>query len=213
MTIVAKEDNRNASWSHGSIGAKLLTKMGWSEGEGLGRHKQGTSNALRAIRRAEGLGIGATQDSTGSQGWNTTNDSFASVLAHLKVQHANESTTTTTTTTTTKQQTRKRKRTKELTLAQNRVVAGHSKKMRAAKQLTNKTPEEMACIFGGSVQQYTPAVVVVVVTAKETRTKKRSKLEEDDKQLETTTATTDSDKDKQERKKSKKQKKTRDAYR
>lgn len=205
MTIVAKEDNRNASWSQGSIGAKLLSKMGWNEGEGLGRHKQGTSNALRAIRRADGLGIGATQDSTGSQGWNTTNDGFASVLAHLKSQHTND-----TNDTTTKQRKQTRKRTKELTLAQNRVVAGHSKKMRAAKQLNNKTPEEMACIFGGSVQQFLP---IVDTATKKTRKKKRSSPEVDENQLVATdTTTTITDSDKQERKKQKKEAKARDTH-
>lgn len=145
MTIIAnKEDNRNKSWSQGSIGAKLLQKMGWSEGQGLGRNQQGSSNALRAVRRAEGLGIGATHDLAGTEGWSATNDSFASVLQHLQAQHNGLSSSSSN-----NNASATKKKKKSLTLAKNRVLAGHAKKMRLAKDLNNKTPEEMACIFGG----------------------------------------------------------------
>jgi G-patch domain len=142
MTIIAnKEDTRNTSWSQGSIGAKLLQKMGWSEGQGLGRNQQGSSNALRAVRRAEGLGIGATHDSAGTEGWSATNDSFASVLQNLQSAHGPSGSTTN----------NNKNKKKALTLAKNRVLAGHAKKMRHAKDLNSKTPEEMACIFGGAM--------------------------------------------------------------
>ena len=88
MTIVAKEDTRNKSWSEGSIGAKLLGKLGWTEGQGLGRNKQGTSHALVAIRRADGVGLGATSNDQDTTGWKDTNDNFASVLRNLQSEHA-----------------------------------------------------------------------------------------------------------------------------
>jgi Pin2-interacting protein X1 len=165
MTIVAKEDTRNKSWSEGSIGAKLLGKLGWTEGQGLGRNKQGTSHALVAIRRADGVGLGATSNDQDTTGWKDTNDNFASVLRNLQSEHA----TATSSNNKSKSSSKKDKKPK-LVLAKNRVLAGHAKKMRAAKDLSNKTNEEMACIFGGAVHQGT--------TKKPKMSKKRSR--EDD---------------------------------
>jgi hypothetical protein len=89
MSIVASDDTRNVHWSKNSIGSKLLMKMGWKEGTGLGREAQGTALALRAVRKADDAGIGAKDaDVTGNDGWNQTTDTFASVLKHLKSHHS-----------------------------------------------------------------------------------------------------------------------------
>lgn len=45
--------------SVGGIGAKLLSKMGWSEGTGLGANRDGNVEPLGAPKRPEKLGIGA----------------------------------------------------------------------------------------------------------------------------------------------------------
>ncbi|KAI0559141.1 G-patch domain containing protein [Gracilaria domingensis] len=43
----------------GGIGAKMLSKMGWTEGTGLGRNRDGVVDALVHKRRPQALGIGA----------------------------------------------------------------------------------------------------------------------------------------------------------
>jgi RNA-binding protein 5/10 len=43
----------------GEIGAKLLQQMGWSEGEGLGKHKSGIQAPVEVHLRPSGLGLGA----------------------------------------------------------------------------------------------------------------------------------------------------------
>ena len=151
MPIVAAEDTRNKDWSKGTIGSKLLLKMGWKEGSGLGRDQQGTAQALRAVRKFDDAGIGAKEaDSTGSQGWNKTTDSFANVLQSLQVHHATTADDDDDGETTNGGKKKKKKR-KKLVLAQNKVTAGHSRKMREAKDLKTKSDYDMAAIFGGPV--------------------------------------------------------------
>lgn len=43
----------------GGIGAKLLSKMGWTEGTGLGRKRDGIQDALVQRKRRNKLGVGA----------------------------------------------------------------------------------------------------------------------------------------------------------
>jgi Pin2-interacting protein X1 len=181
MPIVASEDSRNLHWSKNSIGSKLLLKMGWTEGTGLGRDRQGTAVALRAVRKHDSdAGIGAQDgaDVTGNQGWNQTTDTFANVLKTLQSQHSSISVNDNTTNdsddggtdadalddNSTKQTKKTKKKKKKLVLAQNKVNAGHSRKMREAKDLRNKSDADMAAIFG-------------VPHNRTTKTKKRSRSE------------------------------------
>jgi hypothetical protein len=82
-------DTRNLDWRSNNVGAKLLEKMGWKEGQGVGKRQRNetvSSEGLRIRKRAIGLGIGAVHaqhDSTAAPV-----DSFASLLASLKAEHS-----------------------------------------------------------------------------------------------------------------------------
>lgn len=130
MTIVATEDTRNLGWRKNNIGANLLQKMGWQEGQGLGKHG-GSLVALRAVKRQDGLGIGAKMNSEGGKSESTNH--FAAVLANLQTHH--------------QPQHNKKSKKGKLVLPQNKVTAGHAQKMRAAK-FGEKSADDMACIFG-----------------------------------------------------------------
>ena len=52
----------------------------------------------------------------------------------------------------------------KLTLPQNRVAAGHSRKMRESKNLVSKSAADMAAIFGVKVEDYRPAGAAVGAT-------------------------------------------------
>jgi tuftelin-interacting protein 11 len=41
------------------VGSRLMRKMGWREGMGLGRDKQGRTAPLQAMMRPKQLGLGA----------------------------------------------------------------------------------------------------------------------------------------------------------
>jgi hypothetical protein len=156
MSIVAKEDNRNLEWRKSNVGSTLLQKMGWKEGEGVGKRAKSSTTALRAFKRQEGLGLGAKMNSEGGPSESTNH--FASVLANLQVHHQ------------TKPQKSKKSK---LTLPQNKVIAGHAQKMRQAK-FGEKTVEDMACIFGNR------DVALQLKEAAENQKKKRT-LDSDDK--------------------------------
>jgi Pin2-interacting protein X1 len=165
MTIVSGPDHRNADWANdtSSFGQKMLLKMGWKQGNGLGKNQQGTSTNLRAVRREENLGIGAKTDLLGDEGFSVTSRNFHGVLATLQAEYGDSSKSSSS------RDKRKEKKSEGktnsskkaldrkdsgLTLSSNRVTAGHAKKMRDAKDLTTKSKEDMAAIFGMKVEQY-----------------------------------------------------------
>jgi hypothetical protein len=165
----------------------MLEKMGWKgDGVGLGKNQQGTSTHLRAIKRAESLGIGAKTDAFGDSGWQQTNAAFHGVLANLKKEHSNISSGSDNgddnkeTHKKRKKEEKKRKKKEEkrrakaaavaaaaadgggsssasgsgIRLAQNKVQAGHARKMREAKDIRNKSAQDMAAIFGVKADFY-----------------------------------------------------------
>lgn len=176
MTIVATEDNRNLEWRKSNVGSALLQKMGWKEGQAIGKRSNANINALRAVRRQEGLGLGAKVANQGGDSAERS-DHFASVLSTLKTHHKPASSS-------------KKKKEKEakssrsgkkvkLTLAQNRVNAGHARKLREAK-FGAKSAEDLACIFGNrdlkvtAVETFKP-VDAIVSEEDESENKKREK--------------------------------------
>lgn len=57
------EDRRNLDWKSNNVGSKLLAKMGWKDGQGVGkryREEEIATEGLRVKRRQANLGLGAT---------------------------------------------------------------------------------------------------------------------------------------------------------
>ena len=162
MTILSGPDHRNSDWANdtSSFGQKMLLKMGWKQGKGLGKNQQGTNTNLRAVRREENLGIGATTDTLGEEGFTETSRNFHGVLATLKQEHGGSSSEKDKSS---KKDKKRRKRDNKkasdalgggITLSSKRVTAGHARKMREAKDLSKKSTADMAAIFGVRVEEY-----------------------------------------------------------
>ena len=62
---------QNQAWSRNKnkFGYKLLQKMGWKEGKGMGKNEDGIATHVRATRKYKDLGIGAKVDTTGNSTW------------------------------------------------------------------------------------------------------------------------------------------------
>ena len=191
MTIVNTVDKRNTEWRDNNIGSKLLGKMGWKEGSGIGLRNKNVT-ALRAVKRQVGLGIGAKRQS--EAGPSESTGTFAAVLANLKSHHGGHSEDD-------DDEKKKKKKSKKdkkkkskkggLMLPQNKVLAGHSRKMREAKFGT-KSQHDLACIFGNTdvvataVGSFTPiaapiqATTTKVLPSVAVSSKKRSRNDDDE---------------------------------
>lgn len=166
MTIIATEDTRNVEWRKSNVGLKLLEKMGYKDGEGIGKRNQ-NNTSLRALKRKEGLGLGAKIQSEG--GNSESSNHFSAVLSNLQAHH--EPATK-----------KSRKKRKGITLPQNKVTAGHASKMREAK-FGAKSAEDMACIFGNTDFPVLKVQESAVSEKKKRKSKKRSRDDETSKAL------------------------------
>ncbi|XP_072842775.2 PIN2/TERF1-interacting telomerase inhibitor 1 isoform X2 [Pogona vitticeps] len=83
-------DPRNTTWSKddSKFGQKMLEKMGWSKGKGLGAQEQGNPEHIRVQVKNNTLGLGAPA----SQGdnWIAHQDDFNQLLAELNNCHGQE---------------------------------------------------------------------------------------------------------------------------
>jgi Pin2-interacting protein X1 len=79
-------DTQNQAWAKDNkgFGFRMLQRMGWSEGKGLGKEEDGTVTHVRVKKRSEQLALGATvADLTGNASLSVAVQDFNSLLASL----------------------------------------------------------------------------------------------------------------------------------
>ncbi|CAM9458073.1 unnamed protein product [Ectocarpus fasciculatus] len=69
-------DTQNQAWKNdkSKFGLKMMQKMGWTEGKGLGKNEDGVSEHVKVAKKSNNLGLGATHDSSGAAGWASAAD-------------------------------------------------------------------------------------------------------------------------------------------
>ncbi|XP_061602511.1 PIN2/TERF1-interacting telomerase inhibitor 1 [Cololabis saira] len=81
-------DPRNSAWSkdESKFGQKMLERMGWSKGKGLGRTEQGSTDHIKVKVKNNnyGLGTNASQEDN----WIAHQDDFNELLAQLNSHHS-----------------------------------------------------------------------------------------------------------------------------
>nr|XP_020472947.1 PIN2/TERF1-interacting telomerase inhibitor 1 isoform X1 [Monopterus albus] len=85
-------DPRNSAWSNddSKFGQKMLERMGWSKGKGLGRSEQGATDHIKVKVKSNSLGLGA--NTSYEDNWIAHQDDFNELLAQLNSCHGqNES--------------------------------------------------------------------------------------------------------------------------
>jgi Pin2-interacting protein X1 len=62
MAAFTLPDTQNAAWSgdRSRFGFSMLSKMGWTEGKGLGRREDGLTAHVKVTKRSDTLGLGAS---------------------------------------------------------------------------------------------------------------------------------------------------------
>ncbi|CAM9595027.1 unnamed protein product, partial [Phaeothamnion confervicola] len=82
---LAVDDTLNKAWKDdtSSFAYRMMLKMGWSKGKGLGVKEDGIATHVRVVKKGDQLGLGAAHDRTGDSDWSATAASFESVLARL----------------------------------------------------------------------------------------------------------------------------------
>ncbi|KHJ86227.1 g-patch domain protein [Oesophagostomum dentatum] len=88
-------DPRNLQWKndHDKFSQKLMEKMGWSEGEGLGRNLQGNADHVKLKANYTGRGLGADKLASYDSTWIGHHDDFADLLNALNKNKLQKATT------------------------------------------------------------------------------------------------------------------------
>nr|KAF6347176.1 PIN2 (TERF1) interacting telomerase inhibitor 1 [Pipistrellus kuhlii] len=83
-------DPRNTRWSNddSKFGQRMLEKMGWSKGKGLGAQEQGATEHIKVQVKNNNLGLGATINN--EDNWIAHQDDFNQLLAQLNTCHGPE---------------------------------------------------------------------------------------------------------------------------
>ncbi|XP_028997215.1 PIN2/TERF1-interacting telomerase inhibitor 1 isoform X2 [Betta splendens] len=84
-------DPRNSAWSNddSKFGQKMLERMGWSKGKGLGRSEQGSTDHIKVKVKNDNYGLGA--NASYEDNWIAHQDDFNDLLAQLNNHHGQNS--------------------------------------------------------------------------------------------------------------------------
>merc|ERR1712193_317991 len=120
-------DPRNTNWSNDKtkFGYQMLTKMGWSEGNGLGLNLSGNTIHILVNKRGSNAGVGLKKSH--DDDWITHQDDFNALLSSLNGNPASESASPG----------------EKMKATRHRYT-----KFVKSKDLSNASTDDMACIFG-----------------------------------------------------------------
>uniref|UniRef100_A0A8C3X5S1 PIN2 (TERF1) interacting telomerase inhibitor 1 n=1 Tax=Catagonus wagneri TaxID=51154 RepID=A0A8C3X5S1_9CETA len=141
-------DPRNTAWSNddSKFGQRMLEKMGWSKGKGLGAQEQGATDHIKVQVKNNHLGLGATINN--EDNWIAHQDDFNQLLAALNTCHGQE---------TADSSDNKEKKSFSLEekskISKNRV---HYMKFTKGKDLSARSKIDLDCIFGKRQKKKTP---------------------------------------------------------
>ncbi|NXI70367.1 PINX1 inhibitor, partial [Anseranas semipalmata] len=133
-------DPRNSAWSkdESKFGQKMLEKMGWSKGKGLGAQEQGNTEHIKVQVKNNMLGLGASINY--EDNWIAHQDDFNQLLAELNDCHGQGETESSVT---------NQKKTfslEEKSKSSKKRV--HYMKFAKGKDLSSRSEDDLSCIFG-----------------------------------------------------------------
>uniref|UniRef100_A0A8C5MDB0 G-patch domain-containing protein n=1 Tax=Leptobrachium leishanense TaxID=445787 RepID=A0A8C5MDB0_9ANUR len=133
-------DPRNSAWSkdESKFGQKMLEKMGWSKGKGLGAQEQGSTDHIKVQVKNNTFGLGVSVNH--EDNWIAHQDDFNQILAELNNCHS------TTCSEVPSGDEKKSFNLEEKSKSSKKRV--HYMKFAKGKDLSSRTDTDLACIFG-----------------------------------------------------------------
>uniref|UniRef100_A0A0R3S150 G-patch domain-containing protein n=1 Tax=Elaeophora elaphi TaxID=1147741 RepID=A0A0R3S150_9BILA len=130
--------SRNIKWQNDDsrFGKKMLEKMGWKQGSGLGKYEQGDTENLQLKANVSTRGLGCDEKSDDVLA--AHHDSFAAILADLNEKKEKSKV----------KQTKKRRKKVE-----PKVILNEHRKDRYLPKLSRMSEKEKCAIFGQKSQQ------------------------------------------------------------
>ncbi|KAL2082265.1 hypothetical protein ACEWY4_022083 [Coilia grayii] len=134
-------DPRNSAWSkdESKFGQKMLERMGWSKGKGLGKTEQGATEHIKVKVKNNSLGLGT--NASNEDNWIAHQDDFNQLLADLNNCHGQN---------TTNESVQEEKQDsfslEEKSKSSRKRV--HYMKFTKGKDLSSRSETDLACIFG-----------------------------------------------------------------
>ncbi|XP_006028211.1 PIN2/TERF1-interacting telomerase inhibitor 1 isoform X2 [Alligator sinensis] len=133
-------DPRNSAWSQddSKFGQKMLEKMGWSKGKGLGAQEQGSTEHIKVQVKNNTLGLGAAISY--EDNWIAHQDDFNQLLAELNSSYGQGETESPA------NEPKKTFSLEEKSKSSRKRV--HYMKFAKGKDLSSRSEEDLSCIFG-----------------------------------------------------------------
>lgn len=133
-------DPRNSAWSNdeSKFGQKMLERMGWSKGKGLGKSEQGSTEHIKVKVKNNSLGLGTSVNN--EDNWIAHQDDFNQLLAELNSCHGQNHTDEPA-----QEQIQSFSLEEKSKTSKKRV---HYMKFTKGKDLSSRSETDLACIFG-----------------------------------------------------------------
>ncbi|XP_035380570.1 PIN2/TERF1-interacting telomerase inhibitor 1 [Electrophorus electricus] len=137
-------DPRNSAWSkdESKFGQKMLERMGWSKGKGLGKSEQGATEHIKVKVKNNNMGLGTTVYN--EDNWIAHQEDFNQLLAELNNCHRQNPEEPT------QEEMQGFSLEKKSKTSKKRV---HYMKFTKGKDLSNRSETDLACIFGKRLKQ------------------------------------------------------------
>ncbi|XP_067840561.1 PIN2/TERF1-interacting telomerase inhibitor 1 [Heptranchias perlo] len=131
-------DPRNNTWSkdESKFGQKMLEKMGWSKGKGLGAREQGSTENIKVQMKNNTVGLGAAKNH--EDNWIAHQDEFNQLLSKLNNCHGQNVSPVAEDKATFSLEEKSKSSKKRV----------HYQKFTKGKDLSSRSAADLACIFG-----------------------------------------------------------------
>ncbi|XP_012680226.2 PIN2/TERF1-interacting telomerase inhibitor 1 isoform X1 [Clupea harengus] len=134
-------DPRNTTWSkdESKFGHKMLERMGWSKGKGLGKTEQGSTEHIKVKLKSNTLGLGTS--TSNEDNWIAHQDDFNQLLADLNNCHGQNTTN----------EPAQEEKQESFSLEEKSKSCRkrvHYMKFTKGKDLSSRSETDLACIFG-----------------------------------------------------------------